>query len=65
MVPSQIVFSSSDAGTDKCFDVKVIDDDAVEGTENFMLKFDTDAKVTLTPRVLNVEIADNDEDINI
>ena len=61
MVPNQITFSQSDAGIQKCFDMKIIDDGAHEGTEYFTLTFDTVANVDLTPRVMYVYITDNDE----
>ena len=60
MVPKWIKFSSSDAGIEKCFDVNIIDDNVHEDTETFMLTFDTEAQVTLTPTLLYVKIADND-----
>lgn len=64
MVPDQIVFSLSKVGIEQCFDVMIIDDDAREGTEYFILTFDTktqNPQVTLTPRIFIVEITDNDE----
>ena len=65
MVPDQILFSLSNVGIEKCFDVMIIHDDAREGNEYFILTFDTKAQnpqVTLTPRMFVVEITDNDED---
>ncbi len=67
MVPSQILFSLSNV--EQCFDVMIIDDEIRgEGTENFMLTFDTpidtmaqNPQVSLTPREFGVEITDNDE----
>lgn len=63
MVPKQILFSLSDV--EECYNVSIIDDDIREDTENFMLTFDTptdqDLEVTLTPRIFDVEITDNDE----
>ena len=68
MVPNQALFSISTAGNEQCFDVMIIDDDIPEDTEDFMLTFgtaiDPDAQnplVTLTPRILEVDITDNDE----
>ena len=64
MVPDQILFSLSNVGIEQCFDVMIIDDDSHEGTEYFILTFDTKAQnpqVTLTPRMFVVEITDNDE----
>ena len=68
MVPDQDLFNITIAGIEQCFDVPIIDDDSTEGTEDFMLTFDTaidpeaqNPLVTLTPRILVVEITDNDE----
>ena len=70
MVPNQILFNSSNEGTEQCFDVMIIDDiiNSSEDTENFMLTSDTplnseaeDPLVTLSPRMFDVAITDNDE----
>ena len=68
MVPNQISFSISNDGIDQCFNVRIIDDDIPEDNENFMLMFDTpvdaeavNPQITLTPRMLDVDIIDNDE----
>ena len=68
MIPNQILFNVSNNGIRQCFNVTIIDDNSSEGTENFMLTFDTphiieaeDPLVTLCPRMLHVEIIDNDE----
>ena len=65
MVPDEALFNVSNA--EQCFDVMIIDDDANEGTENFMFTFDTpldresqNPQITLTPH-LEVKITDNDE----
>ena len=62
------LFNISIAGIRQCFDVMTIDDDIPEDTEDFMFTFDTaidpeaqNSIVTLTPRILEVEITDNDE----
>ena len=66
MVPNQALFNLST--NEQCFDVPIIDDDIPEDTENFMLSFDLliDAEeqsplAIVTPRMLEVEITDNDE----
>jgi hypothetical protein len=71
MVPNQILFNVSNNGTEQCFDVMIIDDNSSEDTENFMLTFGTpldseaeNPRVTLTPRMFDVEITDNDEGNN-
>ena len=67
MIPNQILFSVSNNGIRQCFNVTIIDDNSSEGTENFLLTFDTplnieaEEVVTLCPRMLAVEIIDNDE----
>ena len=70
MVPNQISFNKSNNGTEQCFDVMIIDDNDPEDTENFMLTFDTPLNsqaenplVTLSPRIFDVAITDNDEGI--
>ena len=67
-VPEQILFNISNNGTKQCFNVRIIDDNEPEDTENFMLTFDTplnsqpeDPPVNLSPRMFNVAITDNDE----
>ena len=68
MVPNQISFSISNNGIDQCFNVRIIDDDIPEDDESFMLMFDTpvdaeaaNPQITLTPRMFDVDIIDNDE----
>ena len=70
MVPNQILFNLSNKGTEQCFDVMIIDDiiNSSEDTENFMLTSNTplnseaeDPLVTLSPRMFDVEITDNNE----
>ena len=56
------MFSLSD--DEECFDVPIINDDISEGTENFMLTFDIpdqDIDVTVSPRIFDVQITDDDE----
>ena len=67
-VPNQISFNISNNGTEQCFDVMIIDDNVSEDTENFMLTFGTplnsevdDPLVTLSPRMFDVAITDDDE----
>ena len=66
MVPHQALFNISN--DEQCFDVPIIDDDAREDTENFMLSFDLpidteeqDPLAIVIPRMFEVKITDNDE----